>query len=121
LGGSLIASNFTEEFPLNTTSDTAKNIEPLLKTLQTIVGADHVITDRAERAFYSADVFFESTLADVVVQPGSKDELAHAVAEATRIDYAVVPRISASASWCRSGQAARTRWAPDARVSNFKC
>src|SRR5262249_25244065 len=72
--------------------DTASSIEPLVKALQTIVGADHVVTDRTERAFYSTDVFFEGTPADVVVQPGSKDALARAVAEATRNGYAVVPR-----------------------------
>ena len=77
---------------MNQTSDTPKNVEPLVRALQTILGADHVITDAAERAFYSTDVFFESTLADVVVRPGSKDELARAVAEATQFGYAVVPR-----------------------------
>ena len=68
------------------------NVEPLIKTLQAVIGPDHVITDRAERTFYSTDVFFEGNPADVVVQPGSKEELARAVAEATRIGHAVVPR-----------------------------
>jgi FAD/FMN-containing dehydrogenase len=66
--------------------------QPLISNLQAIVGAEHVITDRDERAFYSTDVFFEGNTADVVVQPGSKEELASAVVEATRAGYAIVPR-----------------------------
>ena len=64
----------------------------LIPKLQAIVGADHVITDLAERTFYSTDVFFEGAPADVVVQPASKEELARAIAEATRAGHAVVPR-----------------------------
>ena len=65
----------------------------LTSKLQAIVGADHVITDLAERKFYSTDVFFESSNpADVVVQPANKEELARAVGEATRAGLAVVPR-----------------------------
>ena len=64
----------------------------LINNLQAIVGADHVITDLAERKFYSTDVFFEGNPADVVVQPGNKEELARAVGEATRAGHAVVPR-----------------------------
>lgn len=64
----------------------------LATRLQAIVGAEHVITDRAERKFYSTDVFFEGKPAEVVVQPANKEELARAVAEATNAGYAVVPR-----------------------------
>jgi FAD/FMN-containing dehydrogenase len=71
---------------------TKSNIEPLIKNLQAIVGDKHVITDRAERAFYSTDVFYESAPADLVVQPGSKNEVARSVAEASRVGYAVVAR-----------------------------
>ena len=71
---------------------TTTSLEPLIKALQAIIGAEHVITDRAERAFYSTDVFYEGKPADVVVQPGSKHELARSVAEAARIGHAVVPR-----------------------------
>ena len=64
----------------------------LIQNLQAIVGADHVVTDRAERTFYSTDVFFEGNPAEVVVQPRTKEELARAVGEAVRAGYAVVPR-----------------------------
>ncbi|MSO64738.1 MAG: FAD-binding oxidoreductase [Alphaproteobacteria bacterium] len=68
------------------------NIEPLIKNLQAIVGADRVITDPKERAYYSNDVFYQQESADIVVQPADKDQLARAVAEAVRTGYTVVPR-----------------------------
>lgn len=64
----------------------------LIRKLQAIAGADHVITDLAERGFYSTDVFFEGKPADLVVQPANKEELARVVVEATRAGHAVVPR-----------------------------
>jgi len=65
---------------------------PLTGDLAAIVGDGHVITDPAERAFYSQDVYSAGTLADLVVRPGSVEELSKVVALATSRDYAVVPR-----------------------------
>ncbi|MBM3502989.1 MAG: FAD-binding oxidoreductase [Alphaproteobacteria bacterium] len=68
------------------------NIEPLIRNLKDIVGAEHVITDRKERTFYSTDVFYESNPADLVIQPGNKDQIARSIAEAVRTGYTVVAR-----------------------------
>lgn len=70
-----------------------QDAEPLLRQLVDIVGAEHVLTDPAERAFYSRDLSWRpSAVAAVVVSPGTVDELVRVVAAATAADYAVVAR-----------------------------
>jgi D-lactate dehydrogenase (cytochrome) len=60
--------------------------------LQAIVGADHVNTDQAARAYYSEDLFFQGPAAAAVIAPGSREKLASCVAVITSHGFAVVPR-----------------------------
>jgi FAD/FMN-containing dehydrogenase len=67
--------------------------EAVIRQLQQIIGPDHVLLDEADRSFYSTDLSWRaSEVADVVIQPGTTDELAQAVGVATRAGLAVVPR-----------------------------
>lgn len=68
------------------------NRRPLIQALEGIVGKDHVITDAEERAFFSTDVFYKPEPAEVVVAPGTPEEVAAVVREATRAGMAVVAR-----------------------------
>ena len=68
------------------------NRRPLVQALVRIVGPDHVITDAAERAFFSTDVFYQPEPAELVVAPGTPEEVAAVVREVTRAGMAVVPR-----------------------------
>ena len=60
--------------------------------LQEVVGADGVIRDEAERAYYSQDAFWDGEVAALVIAPRSREDLARAVGIATAAGYAVVPR-----------------------------
>lgn len=64
----------------------------LVETLTSIVGADNVITDEGERAYYSQDVYNKGPTVLAVIQPDSKEKLAQAVAACTSADVAVFPR-----------------------------
>lgn len=55
----------------------------LTAALGTIVGDLHVITDADERRFFSQDVFSQGTVCELVVRPGTRDELARAAAAVT--------------------------------------
>lgn len=68
------------------------NRRPLIQALEGIVGKDHVITDAEERAFYSTDVFYKPEPAELVVQPGTPEEVAAVVRTATQAGMYVVPR-----------------------------
>ena len=70
----------------------ATKMSVLVGTLQGIVGPDRVILDAAERDFYSSDLFFAGPAAAIVIQPGTRDELAAAVAAITGSGVAVVAR-----------------------------
>jgi FAD/FMN-containing dehydrogenase len=65
---------------------------PLLARLVQTVGADHVLTDEADRAFYAHDVYRQLAVPLAVVQPGTVDELGRIVGMATAEGVAVVPR-----------------------------
>lgn len=69
----------------------AKN-DRLIETLTDILGADQVITDEAERAYYAADVYSVGVTPALAIRPTDKHKCAEAVAAATREGYAVVPR-----------------------------
>ena len=64
----------------------------LVSELQSILGADSVITDEAERAYYSQDVYNQGPTVLAVIQPETKEKLAEAVAAITAADVAVFPR-----------------------------
>ncbi len=67
-------------------SDSFKN------ELKRIVGAEHVLNSSEELDFYSSDIFDQKVLAELVVQPGTPEEVAAAVGLCTAAGYAVVPR-----------------------------
>lgn len=62
--------------------------------LAAIVGAAHVLADDSTRQLGSADLFNwpEAVVADLVVRPGSTDELAQVTALLSRSGSAIVPR-----------------------------
>ncbi|MEQ8733521.1 MAG: FAD-binding oxidoreductase [Rhodospirillaceae bacterium] len=68
--------------------DTAHPTKDIQSMLAAIVGDEYVITEEAERSVYSNDIFFwdESETADVVVQPGSPDEVARLVTAAADLN-----------------------------------
>ncbi len=68
--------------------DTDHPSTDIQSTLAAIVGDQHVITDKAERSVYSNDIFFwdDSAVADVVVQPGSPEEVASLVTAAAELN-----------------------------------
>jgi len=65
---------------------------PMIARLVQTVGAEHVLTDPADRAFYSHDVYRQIATPLAVVRPGSVDELARVVGMATAENIAIVPR-----------------------------
>ena len=65
----------------------------LIPGLRQILGNEHVITDEAQREYYSRDLSFRpAEIASAVIQPGGIEELADAVGSATRAGFAVVAR-----------------------------
>jgi len=65
----------------------------LVAELERIVGRGSVLVDETDRRFYSQDIAGpRAHVAACVVQPHSAEELAAAVAAATRAGHAVVPR-----------------------------
>lgn len=68
--------------------------DTLRAQLAAIVGAAHVLADDGARQLGSADLFDwpEAVVADLVVRPGSTDELARVAALLSRAGSAIVPR-----------------------------
>ncbi len=64
----------------------------LIATLAQQLGADNVLTNDADRLFYSHDVFRAGELPDAVVRPGSVDELQAVVRAAHESGTALVMR-----------------------------
>lgn len=65
----------------------------LIEKLAGVVGAEHVIHDAAECRFYSTDLSMETgAVAELVVQPGSAEEVAAIVRIAADAGSPVVPR-----------------------------
>ena len=64
----------------------------VLDSLRQIAGNDHVLTDAENLRFFSSDVLREAGPAEVVLQPGTVEELAQAVKTATDAGLAVIPR-----------------------------
>jgi len=65
---------------------------PVLQTLGSIVGLQHVLTGDDDRAFFSQDVFAQGKTALAVVQPHTTEELADVVKAVTSSGIAVFPR-----------------------------
>ena len=64
----------------------------LVADLQGALGAHRVITDEAERRFYSEDVYRTAEPVLAAIQPGTVEDLARAVGIATAAGVAVIPR-----------------------------
>jgi len=67
-------------------------IDQLIVTLKQRLGADHVITDDAERAYYSMDVYEVAEPCALVLRPGSVEEACDAVRLCIAAGLAVTPR-----------------------------
>jgi len=63
-----------------------------LDSLRQILGADHLLTGDADRAFFSTDIFRSEIATAAVAQPGTVDELSDTVHIATSHGLAVLPR-----------------------------
>ena len=64
-----------------------------IEKLAGVVGPDHVVHDAAERDYYSTDLSMEpGQVADVVVQPGTAEEVAAVVRIAADASSPIVPR-----------------------------
>ena len=72
--------------------NTAANPSTLVEDLTAIVGAGSVLTDEQSCSFYSQDIYTRALPALAVVQPESTEQVAGAVAAATRHGHAVVTR-----------------------------
>ncbi len=70
----------------------AHQMDDLISGLTGILGADGVITDRAEREFYSADVYSAGVTCAAVIRPRDTESLSRAAALVTQSGYALVPR-----------------------------
>ncbi|MEC9454965.1 MAG: FAD-binding oxidoreductase, partial [Pseudomonadota bacterium] len=58
-----------------------------------LIGAEHVIADMAERAYYSSDISGAgNAVAALVLQPGTREELAVCVREAADLGLALIAR-----------------------------
>ena len=66
--------------------------EQIINELQSIVGKDNVFTSKADRICYSYDATQQSFLPDVVVHPGSTDEISRLMKLANRELIPVFPR-----------------------------
>lgn len=64
----------------------------LAQQLAHIVGHEHVLTEAGQLAAYSADIYRQGVTAELVIAPGSVDELSKAVALCTANQRRVVPR-----------------------------
>ncbi len=67
-------------------------IDQLIVTLTQRIGAEHVITDEAERAYYSMDVYEVAEPCALVLRPGSVEEAAEAVRLCADAGLAITPR-----------------------------
>ncbi len=66
--------------------------EQIINELKSIVGKDNVFTSKADRICYSYDATQQSFLPDVVVHPGSTDEISRVMKLANRELIPVFPR-----------------------------
>ena len=68
------------------------SVERVIADLQRLLGAQHVLTDLAEREFYSQDVYRAGRLPAAVIRPGSVEELAAALKAIAPSGLPIVPR-----------------------------
>ena len=73
------------------TASTAIPTSSLAEHLRSLVGAANLVTDAAELAGWSADIYRTGVPAELVVSPGTVDEVAAVVKTCTDADRAVIP------------------------------
>jgi FAD/FMN-containing dehydrogenase len=73
-------------------ADAQNRNDRLVERLADILGKDAVITDAAERRFYSSDVYSEGEHCAAAIRPKDVGTLAKAIAAATASGYAVIGR-----------------------------
>ena len=66
--------------------------QEILQELSSLLGNDHVITDDAERRYFTTDVYNSREMPLAVIRPGTVDELQEAARIALRNNIALVPR-----------------------------
>lgn len=66
--------------------------DELIGDLTRLLGAEHVVTDRAERIFYSQDVYGQGELPMGVIRPANTDELRAALKRIARWGLPIIPR-----------------------------
>lgn len=67
-------------------------LDIVIAELQRLLGTQHVITERAEREFYSQDVYRAGELPAAVIRPGSTEELSAALRVIAPHGLPIVPR-----------------------------
>lgn len=67
-------------------------LEGAIAELQRLLGREHVITDPAEREFYSTDVYRRGEPPAAIIRPGSTEELAAALRAIAPARLPIVPR-----------------------------
>ena len=67
-------------------------VDGAIAELERVLGRDYVITDRAEREFYSTDVYRSGELPAAIIRPGSTEDLARALKAIAPSGLPVVPR-----------------------------
>jgi len=82
--GEVLSVKAQEDFP--------QKAADFISLLKGILGPDHVMTDLSQRVFFSTDIFMQGKTAEAVIAPACADELAQAVALATKLRRAVIPR-----------------------------
>lgn len=64
----------------------------MLDQLESLLGAEHVLSDEANCTLYAQDVYTKDIPALAVARPGSTEELASLVAAVTAAGHAIIPR-----------------------------
>ena len=68
------------------------NNAAVLAALTRVLGSQHVVTDPAERDFFSTDVYRSGARPLAIIRPGSSDELSRALQAISPSGLAIVPR-----------------------------
>ena len=67
-------------------------VDAAIGELERVLGKEYVITERAEREFYSQDVYRSGELPAAIIRPGSTDELSRALKAIAPAGLPIVPR-----------------------------
>jgi glycolate oxidase len=68
------------------------SVDPTIQALAGLLGAEHVVTDPADRLFYAQDVYRQGEIPAAVIRPGTTEELSAALKIIGKAGLPVVPR-----------------------------